>query len=241
MRCSCVTVLALWMGLAPLCGQVSAGPWARDAGDIFVSFQISAEESPTDVMEGLWEPETYFSGYAEAGLGRSLTFGLDVGGGEVSRQVVGFLRYTLTPPDAVWQIAVDAGMGARRLVDDQGHGLVRIGVSLGRGFGDGGEAWYMPLRHQGGWVMLDAVALYDLEIAEPIFQTEATVGFSLSDRASAVFQLKAEDWPLSDPLVTFAPSFVFQIRPGTSLQLGARAPLTGSDRVGLSLSLWQEF
>lgn len=219
----------------------TAGPWARDAGDVFVSFQVSAEEAPSDVIAGLWEPETYFSLYGEVGLGRSLTLGLDLGQGELSRQAVGFLRYSLSAPEATWQFAVDAGLGARQLGEDDPHGLVRIGASLGRGFGDGGDAWYMPMRHQGGWVTLDMAALYDLEIDEAIYQAEGTVGFSLSERASMVFSLKAEDWPDADPLLTASPSFVFQIREGTSLRLGARGAITGSDAVGMSLSLWQEF
>lgn len=218
-----------------------AGPWARDAGDVFVSFQISAEEAPVDVMAGLWEPETYVSAYGEMGLSHSLTLGVDLGQGDLSRQAVGFLRYSMSEPDATWQFAVDAGLGARQLGDDDPHGLVRLGGSVGRGFGGGGDAWYMPMRHEGGWVTLDMVALYDLEIEEPIFQAEGTVGFSLSDRASAVFTLKAEDWPGSEPLLTVSPSFVFQIRPGTSLRVGARGAVMGSDTVGLSLSLWQEF
>ncbi len=241
MRCSSITVCTLLAASCLTGGQVSAGPWARDAGDIFVSLQISAEEAPIDVMSGLWEPETYISGYAEVGLGHSLTLGVDVGGGEISRQAVGFVRYTLTPPEATWQMAIDAGLGARQVGDQDAHGLVRLGASIGRGFGDGGEAWYMPMRHQGGWITLDIAALYDVEIAEPILQAEGTAGFSLSDRASAVFSLKAEEWPGAEPLVTVSPSFVFQIRPGTSVRLGARGAITGSDAVGLSLSLWQEF
>lgn len=241
MRCAGVTVFGLGM-VAGLCAlPANAGPWARGAGDIFVSFQISAEEAPSDVMAGLWEPETYFSAYAEVGLGRSMTLGVDAGQGELSRQAIGFLRYTLSAPDATWQYAIDAGLGVRQLGEEDAHGLVRIGASIGRGFGGGGDAWYMPMRHQGGWVTLDLAALYDLEVEEPILQAEATAGFSLTERASLVFSLKAEDWPGAEPLLTAAPSFVFQIREGTSLRLGARAALTGSETVGMSLSLWQEF
>lgn len=241
MRCTRVTVFSLGLAVCLVSAPVSAGPWARDAGNVFVSFQISAEEAPSDVMAGLWEPETYLSAYGEMGLGRSLTLGVDIGQGDLSRQAVGFLRYTLTEPDTTWQLAVDAGLGARQLGDEDTHGLVRIGASVGRGFGDGGEAWYMPMRHQGGWVTLDMAALYDLELDEPIYQAEGTVGFSLSDRASALFSLKAEDWPGADPLMTLSPSFVFQIRDGTSLRLGARGAVMGSDTVGLSLAIWQEF
>ncbi|GAB5448061.1 MAG: hypothetical protein Gyms2KO_29340 [Gymnodinialimonas sp.] len=241
MRCKGVTVwgLGVVVGLSAL--PATAGPWARDAGDVFVSFQVSAEEAPSDLMAGLWEPETYLSLYGEVGLGHSLTLGIDLGQGDLSRQAVGFLRYSLSAPEATWQFAVDAGLGVRQLGDADPHGLLRLGASLGRGFGGGGDAWYMPMRHQGGWVTLDLVALYDLEIDQPILQAEGTVGFNLSDRAALVFSLKAEDWPDADPLVTASPSFVFQIRDGTSLRLGARGALTGSDAVGMSLSIWQEF
>jgi len=241
MRCAGVTVLGLSMAVGLISAPASAGPWARGAGDVFVSFQISADEAPSDIMAGLWEPETYLSAYGEIGLGRSLTLGIDLGRGDVSRQAVGFLRYSLSAPDAIWQFALDAGLGARQIGEADAHGLVRLGASIGRGFGDGGDAWYMPMRHQGGWVTLDLTALYDLELEESIFQAESTVGFSLTDRSSAIFSLKAEDWPGAEPLVTVSPSFVFQIRPGTSLRLGARGALTGSESVGVSLSLWQEF
>lgn len=241
MRCAGVTVLILGMVVGLFGQPASAGPWARDAGDVFVSFQISAEEAPSDVMAGLWEPETYVSAYGEVGLGRSLTLGFDLGRGDISRQAVGFVRYTLSAPEATWQFALDAGLGVRQLGDADPHGLVRLGASLGRGFGGGGDAWYMPMRHQGGWVTLELVALYDLEIEEPILQAEGTVGFSLTDRASMVFSIKAEDWPGSEPLLTASPSFVFQIREGTSFRLGGRGALMGSDAVGISLSIWQEF
>lgn len=241
MRCVGVTVFTLAMAVGLWGAPASAGPWARDADDVFISFQISAEEAPSDIMLGLWEPETYSSLYAEVGMGHSLTLGADIGWGEVSRQAVTFLRYSLSAPEATWQFAVDAGLGLRQINDADPHALVRLGASIGRGFGSGGEAWYMPMRHQGGWATLDMVALYDLDIEQAIYQAEATVGFSLSDRASLVFSLKAEDWPGAEPLVTASPSFVFQLTPGTSLRLGGRGALTGSDAVGMSLSLWQEF
>lgn len=241
MRCKGVTVLGLGVVVGFGALPATAGPWARAAGDVFVSFQVSAEEAPSDVMAGLWEPETYLSAYGEVGLGHSLTLGVDLGQGDLSRQAVAFLRYSLSAPEATWQFAVDAGLGVRQLGEADAHGLVRLGASLGRGFGGGGDAWYMPMRHQGGWVTLDLVALYDLEIDEPILQAEGTVGFSLSERASLVFSIKAEEWPDAEPLLTASPSFVFQIHEGTSLRLGARGALAGSDAVGMSLSLWQEF
>ncbi|WP_339986969.1 hypothetical protein [Gymnodinialimonas ulvae] len=220
----------------------SAGPWAREAGDLFISFQISAEQDPSQVIEqGLWEPEAYASLYTEYGLGRSLTLGADIGRGEVSQSGVAFLRYTLTPPDATWQWAVDGGLGVRQTGEGQSNGLVRLGASVGRGLGEHDGGWPMLLRHQGGWIALDAALLYDLEVEDVIWQTEGTLGLSLTDRTTAIFSLKAEEWPGADLVVTATPSLAFDILPDTTLRIGARGALTGSSDVGVLLSLWHTF
>ncbi|MEX3014166.1 hypothetical protein [Gymnodinialimonas hymeniacidonis] len=241
MRCSSVTVWGLCAAATLWGAPAMAGPWAREAGDLFISLQISVEEEPAHLMEGLWEPETYTSLYAEYGFGRSFTIGADLGGGEVSQMGVAFLRYTLTPPDATWQWAVDAGLGARRIDDGPVHGLVRFGASVGRGFGESDGAWPIPIRHEGGWVALDTALIYDVELEDVIWQAEGTLGFSLSDRATAIVSLKAEEWPGADMIVTVSPSFAFDILPDTTVRLGARGALEGSTNVGLFLSLWHTF
>ena len=241
MRCGTVTVWTLCCAAVLGGTPTHAGPWAREQGDLFLSFQISAEERPSDLMAGRWEPETYTSVYAEYGLGRSFTIGADFGGGDYSQMGVAFLRYTLVPPDATWQWAIDAGLGARRIGEGPVHGLVRFGASVGRGFGESGEAWPIPIRHQGGWVTLDASVSYDFEIEDIIWQAEGTLGFTLSDRASAILSLKAEEWPGSDVIATISPSFAFDILPETTLRVGARGALEGSSNVGLFLSIWHTF
>lgn len=241
MRCVSVTVWSLCTAATLWGVPAHAGPWAREAGDLFISLQISAEDVPSQVIEGLFDPETTLSAYAEYGLGRSLTLVTDISGGEANQMGVAFLRYTLTPPDATWQWAVDAGLGVRQNGDGPMQELVRIGASIGRGFGANDGGWPMPLRHQGGWVSLDSAVFYDLEIEDMIWQAEGTVGFSLTDRASAIFTLKAEDWPGADLLVTASPSFAFDVLPDTTLRLGASGALQGSDTVGVFLSLWHTF
>ncbi|MBF9043042.1 hypothetical protein HKCCE4037_06875 [Rhodobacterales bacterium HKCCE4037] len=241
MRCGSVTVYVLCAAATLTGAPASAGPWARAQGDLFLSFQISAEEEPAHLVEGLWEPETNTSLYAEFGVGRSFTIGADLGGGETSQMGIAFLRYTLTPPDATWQWAVDAGLGARRIGEGPVHGLVRFGASVGRGFGESDGGWPIPIRHEGGWVSLDTAVIYDAEIEDVIWQAEGTLGFSLSERANAIVSLKAEEWPGSDMIVTVSPSFAFDILPDTTIRLGARGALEGSTNVGVFLSLWHTF
>lgn len=242
MRCGSVTVWALGAVAALGGAPATAGPWAREAGELFISFQISAEQDPALVLEqGVWDPQTYTSLYAEYGLGRSLTLGADLGRSDSTQMGVAFLRYTLTPPDATWQWAVDVGLGARQIGDAQSNTLVRLGASVGRGLGEHDGGWPIPLRHQGGWITLDAALMYDLELEDVIWQTEGTLGLSVTDRATAIFSLKAEEWPGADLLVTATPSLAFDVLPNTTLRLGARGALTGSSDIGVLLSLWHTF
>ena len=223
-------------------GPALCGPWAREAGDAFVSLRLAAEQSPVALMAGLWQPETHLAFYGEVGLGRGLTLGADAGGSATIRQVVAFLRYSPRDPDAVWQVAVDAGLGGRQEGDAEARAVLRLGASVGRGFGaGGGDAWYMPVAHQGGWAVLDAVALLEPETGDALWQVEATAGLRLSGRLAGTFSLKAEEWPGADLLVTASPSVILEVAPGTSIRLGAQAALEGGDNLGLSLSLWREF
>lgn len=243
MRCLPATVLRALIAYALFSACAMAGPWAREPGDIFLSFSISAEDSRQSVMLGVIEPDSYLSAYGEVGLGRRLTFGLDYGRGTTSQMAVAFLRYTLTPPDAAWQVAVDGGVGARQFGAEEVRDaqLVRLGASVGRGFGEIGGQWWMPLSFDGGWATLDLGGLYDIDTAEVIWQAEGTLGLTLSDRFRGIFSVKVEEWPGSEMMVTIMPSLVYDLNGRTAVQLGARTGVMGSDAVGLSLSLWQEF
>lgn len=241
MRRLAALLLALGLfGLPP--GTAQAGPWAREAGDFFFSVSVQGEESRRNLMLGQLEPERFTSFYGEAGLGRRLTFGLDVGSGRYTDQTVAFLRYTFTAPERRWQFAADIGAGQRITEWSGTSRLTRVGLSVGRGFSaGGGRRWWMPLSHDGGWMSFDAVALQDVTLDQTIWQAEATLGLGLTERGTVVFTLKAEEWPDNEAMLTFLPSVVFELRPGTSLQLGGRVGLEGSDAVGLSFGLWQDF
>jgi|GEM_PF-1235814 len=219
-----------------------AGPWARDAGDVFLSFAVMGEDARDDLFMGQIQPETSRVLYGEIGLGRRLTFGLDLMQGEVSEQAIGFLRYTLTPPDATWQFAVDLGAGTRAVTDVGESSMARLAISAGRGFGVGnGRLWFLPVAHQGGWLTFEARAMQDMTLDQLIWQAEATVGLSLSDRISFISTLKVEEWPDADSVVSYLPALVYDIRTGTSVQLGGRVSDGGADVMGLQLGLWQQF
>jgi hypothetical protein len=219
---------------------VQAGPWARAPGEVFLSFSQDMSSSAEALATGTMEVNAYSSIYAELGLGRRLTLGLDLGRGDYTDEAILFLRRTLTRPDARYQVAVDIGYGERRVEVLGDSRLMRVGLSFGRGFDAAALNW-LPLELTGGWIGLDAVAVYDLTRDEQRWKIEATLGLRPTERVSLMLQVIAEDWPGADVSFGLNPSVVFQIREGTSIELGARTSFDDNPQIGLELGLWHQF
>ena len=105
-------LLALAGLLAP---SVQAGPWARAPGEVFLSYSHNLATTADALAAGDMRMEAFSSLYGEVGLGRRLTLGLDLGRGTYTDEALIFLRRTLTRPDATWQVALDFGLGQRRV------------------------------------------------------------------------------------------------------------------------------
>lgn len=242
-----MTRLLILLGVAGLLSAdpARAGPWAREQGDIFLSFSLSSASSREQIAAGVLDPETYLSAYGEIGLGRRLTLGFDLGGDEDSSLNTVFLRRTFTQPNRPLQIAADLGFGRRETegaLGDEVTDLYRLGFSIGRGFGPASMDWMPFLQPSGGWVSLDLSYLHLAETGEAIRQGEATLGLNINANFAGLLQLKAERFPIGDPIVTLTPSVLYRIRGGPmTVQVGTRLGLSGSEEVGLQLGLWREF
>ncbi len=231
----------LLIAVAGFCGPAAnAGAWARAPGEVFLSFSSNLVTSADGLTTGTIQVDPYHSFYGEIGLGRRLTFGLDIGQGEYTREYMGFLRYTLTRPESRLQVAFDLGMGQRH-VDVLGRNqLARVGVSFGYGFGSDLPNW-MPLDFSGGWMSLEAVAIQDLTAQNTRWKAEATLGLNATDRLHVLMQLMAEEWPGADVSYEVNPSIVYDVFDGTSIEVGLRSTVNGERRVGLELGLWHQF
>jgi len=243
MRCRPATFLfplALWLAAGAL--PASAGPWPRDEGEIFLAFSVSADSPAVALVTGDTVLDRYASLYGEYGLGRRLTLGAQVGRGGTEREAQVFLRYTVTASEAPWQFALDGGIGLRTEAATADRRLLRLGAAIGRGFGGlDTPRWWLPLRHDGGWVTLDATGLFDLDTEDVIWQAEGTLGMALSDRLRLMLQLKAEEWPQSDRAYTVTPSAAWSLTDRTTAQAGLRMGLGEDPTLGLTLSLWRSF
>jgi hypothetical protein len=235
--CACMAVAAL-VCAAPAIG----GPWALEDGSVFLSVTLSAEDQRAALMAGQFDSDPAFSAYGELGLGQGFTAGLELDWGTSSEMGTVFMRYTLSEPSAAVQFAIDGGVAGRSVDGQADETLFRLGASLGSSFGTGPDAPFgMAMMRGGGWLAVDGAAFLDDDGTLSIWRTEATLGVHLSDRLRAIFALKAEEYPQSPVLVTARPSVVLSMGEGTSVQAGLFAGLSGSDAVGLSLSLWRDF
>jgi hypothetical protein len=184
----------------------------------------------------------YASLYAEYGLGQRMTLGAQFGRDDTVREGAIFLRYTFTPPDAPWQIALDGGVGLRAGTAMADRRLLRLGASVGRGLGavDAPRPW-LPIRHHGGWASLDVTGLFDPDTSETIWQAEGTLGIAMSDRLRLMVQIKAEDWPGSEPAYRVTPGATWALSDRATAQVGFTMGLADDPTLGLTLGLWRSF
>lgn len=229
------------LALAILDARVAhAGPWARAPGEVFLSFSQSISSSAEALATGSMQVSAYSSIYGEIGLGRRLTLGLDLGRSDFSDEAIMFLRRTLTRPEAHYQFALDFGYGERR-VDVLGDSqLARVGLSLGRGIDAAALEW-LPLATAGGWVGLDTSAIFDLTRNDRRWKAEVTLGLRPGEQVSLILQGTAEQWPGADVSFGLNTSAVFQIREGSSIELGLLGNFDDDPQIGLELGLWQRF
>jgi len=235
-------VAALLFALCLLPGRPAlAGPWARAAGDVFLSFTQSTQASIPSLAVGLPEPDGYGAFYGEVGLGHRLTFGAEAGQDAHTREAMVFLRRTLTAPDARLQLALDLGVGGRETPFTGPVGAARVGASVGYGLGPG-ILDALPFNFTGGWVGLDAVTVTDLDEGETRWKVEASFGLTMARGDHLILGLMAERWPEAPVAYAIRPSYVRHIFGGTSVQIGAILGLNeDTPSAGLSLGLWQEF
>lgn len=233
-----IVPLALLAGIS----TAHAGPWAREQGDVFLSFSLSSATDRDAIGAGTFDADHYLSLYGEVGVGRRYTLGFDLGGDENGDLYVVFLRRTFSQDNATWQFAADIGFGQRSSTFGGDSELYRLGFSVGRGFGPGATDWLPFFQPSGGWFSLDSSFAYLSESGDSIVQAEATLGLNLTEQFAGLVQLKVEEWPDADTSVTLSPSVLYRFNGGpTALQVGTRFGLSGSDEVGLRLGLWREF
>jgi hypothetical protein len=238
MLCTRVLLIVL-ITLAPM--HVAAGGWARGQGQSFISVSHSRSTTQTALAFGDTGTDGYTMLYIEYGITDHLTFGLDAGESATSHQTVAFLRYTLTDPSDRTQISFDLGGGDRAYEFTPEMTLLRFGLSAGRGLSAEGLAWLPIITLQGGWLGLEAIALYDRTHDTLDWTFEATLGLALTDRDKLILQVLHSDVAGADRALTITSSYVRDFWGHTSVRLASQFGLGGTDHIGVEVGIWRRF
>jgi hypothetical protein len=206
--------------LCSLAAPAHAGPWPREKGEGFVATALDADARTAS--------DPFLSLYAEYGLGKGRTLGLDRYQNEhsISKSIV-FLRWPLIPPDTDLRVALEFGGG---VVD--GHPALRPGLSFGKGFEWGAH---------GGWFSVESRAVVSKDILRSAFESDATLGWALHPKIKTMVQLQASAPLKSDPHLKLAPSLVYTTSETRSLTLGITAGVMNNTDLKLRLGLWHRF
>ena len=215
------------MILALTTNSLFAGAWPRGKGNVFVAANAELTWPDGRTIE---LPDIYGGTYLEFGLSQRITLGLDLGSSDATRpdrlKSVGFVRYTLTTPDAPYQFAIDAGAG--RFL---GETVARLGGSLGTGF---------TSFDRQSWVSIDLHTLRSTTSGNHATTLDATYGVSMK-RGKIMGQLSGFQAFDRTQSVSFTPSFAYDLGKGRHLEIGVRIGLKEKPDPALKIGIWQEF
>ncbi len=203
--------------------QASAGPWPRGKGKIFYSLHMNGEYRADINMIS-----RYGTFYAEYGLTEKITLGADYSGSETyTEKAVLFARIPLPNGDRKLLYAAELGIG---MADMQF--AVRPALSIGRGISWGKRT---------GWATIDSRAILTGKSASNRLESDLTLGLNSTKRTKVIMQFQAGLPSRGDSYLKFAPSFVFERKPGRMLELGAIVGIHNYDNYAAKLGFWREF
>ena len=202
--------------------MAQAGAWPREKSKTFTA--TSGQIEGSDAL-GLYHP--FFAFYGEHGLSKRLTAGADLGGDGVRMsKVIGFLRWPFGRADRRLKVAFELGAGQ---IAEQN--ALRPGLSLGRG---------ISLWDRNGWLAVDSRAILfgggDLAL-----EGDFTFGLSTTHKTKLILQVQTGQPVIGKSYARFAPSFVYETKPGQHIEFGVSQMFHGGRAHGVKLGLWRSF
>ncbi|MEZ5911775.1 MAG: hypothetical protein R3D84_05680 [Paracoccaceae bacterium] len=206
-------------------GIATAGGWPREKGAFFASTSVELARSGNSAemaRAGL---------FAEYGLGRGFTLGLDVGRGAGDADALVSLRKQLVDT-RFGTFSLGIGAGTRK--DAWGTTRVmRPEISWGKGF---------DTRFGQAWFGLDAARETRSVAPGTAHKLDATLGLKPRDGLMLILQAQAADYPGSDPTMRLQASTVWEFGDtGRKLEIAPLIGVRGDVEHGLKIGLWTEF
>lgn len=235
---ACAVLSGLAAALVP--APARAGPWARDAGQAFVSV-AREQDRAGNAHSGL---------YAEYGLTRRRTLGFELGHTDVG-ETTAMLWYqrSLDKPDGPNRLSWSMGLGAIRR-DGRLLPSSRIALMWGRSLAGPWEGGWLSaegrvtvsgksesLRTRQGLTVVESAYL----TPDVVTKLDLTWGLRPTPALAVVNQLRIEaasDRELSARLAT---ALVRDLPGPVQIEAGVIAPLAGAGEAALKIGTWLEF
>ncbi|MBK5935071.1 hypothetical protein C8N32_101161 [Rhodovulum imhoffii] len=223
--------LALLMILCALAWPVSAGPWPRDKGHVFLSTDQTIHRDET------WNTgyiPTHNGLYAELGLGDGLTLGFDGAMGQYLDDWVAlvFLRLSLPAGENGHRLAGEVGLGTRNRPLVGRERVLRAGASWGYGMQ---KPWH------GAWVSLEGEFTLYPSSDEHLLKLDGTLGVKPGETTMLIAQLQSGATSQGSRYLRFEPSAVYRLSQFQYLVAGLSMDILEDDRIGLKMGSWFEF
>lgn len=206
--------------------KVQAGAWAREEGEVFLSFGGNVALFGEAVRPVYYDPTIYL----EYGLRPRLTIGID--GFTADKGTAGslfvFARFPLGPTDQPDKLAMSISTGATLMPNGSLEETPRIGLHWGRGL-------------ETGWLAADTVISHGLTRGITQAKIDGTWGYNFADDWSSVVVGTAGIGLTGDFYAKVSPSIVYQLNETISVRMGLVQALTGDLGSGLSLEAWMRF
>lgn len=203
-----------------------AGAWARQKGQVFIAtganiYVFQDKDAPHTSAPTL---------YAEYGLTERVTVGLSYFQEQDDTVQNGFFwgRIPIGDIEGEDRFAASLGFGLRLDENLQQEQLVQAGLSWGRG-------------QDNGWIAVDASVTYGNSTQKLRPKLDATRGFNLADRWTAIMQIQTGEGFDGSNYFKFSPAINMKVSDSLSLNLAAVAPLKGDEADSLRLELWATF
>ncbi len=213
--------------LLGLCGLVAAmpprtahaGPWPREVGKTFLSLSWERD---------LMRDTGYAALYAEYGLTKRFTLGLDVGADpDGLSKAIAFARMPFARSPGGMRLALEIGTG---VTDDRP--VIRPALSFGRG---------LSMAERSGWLTLDIRATVFQDTFDAAWDSDLTLGLKATARGKAIVQLQTGQPAAGDAYIKLGSSWVIEGQPGRHIEFGVVTGLKNSDALAAKIALWHEF
>jgi hypothetical protein len=213
----------VWLGT----GQgASAGAWAQEQGDVFLSFGGNVA-----LFEGATRPVHYDPTlYVEYGLTDRVTVGIDGHTADATEVFNGFafVRLPLGPTEGRSRLAFSLAGGASEIPGLSLETVARIGLHWGYGL-------------DRGWLSADVTTVLGLSVGEQEGKVEITWGREVLDRWTGLVQFQSGIGFAGDTYAKVTPSVLFAVSEATQLRAGFVQALTGDGGSALMVEVWTRF